>query len=223
MIYLRSSLLSAVAALSVFAASIPPASAAAASTYTVNGNVYRVVEFVGADSNEIRLSTVVKGPAANNPYAARVVPIKQARFAAWFKPNLVSLILAHGMTSHGRLCWIQLAGWEQGACDAAKHKPRAFVRLGLVLVRRVASPRCDGSTAPALKTAFSVNRSSSGGSGRALCGLLLRYPTPVTIIMGVYLQRGTRCGASHHKSGQGALLCGDDGRYIPSGRATCRD
>lgn len=109
MLTLRLFLLSAVAALSVFAASIPPASAAA-STYTVNGNVYRVVEFVGADSNEIRLSTVVKGPAANQPYAARVVPIKQARFASWLKPNLGSLIKAN-LWWMGFAAVIESAGW----------------------------------------------------------------------------------------------------------------
>jgi len=43
---------------------------------------------------------------------------------------------------------IRLAGCERGACDAAKHKPRACVRLGLVLFRRVDSPSCNASTSP---------------------------------------------------------------------------
>jgi len=124
---LRSSLLSAVAALTVYAATCQPAAAAAtASTYTVQGNVYRVVEFAGSDANEIRLSTVVKGPAANNPYAARVVPIKQSRFAAWFKPKLGSLIKAN-LWWMGFAAIIESAGW---AIDELKsevvQQPRGY-------------------------------------------------------------------------------------------------
>lgn len=110
MLTLRSSLLSAVAALSVLAASHQPAIAATASTYTVQGNVYRVVEFAGADSNEIRLSTVVKGTAANNPYAPRVVPIRQSRFASWFKPNLGSLVKSN-LWWMGFVGIVESAGW----------------------------------------------------------------------------------------------------------------
>ena len=106
---LRSLLLSAVAALSVTAATLQPA-AAAATSYTVNGNVYRVVEFVSADANEIKLSTVVKGAAANEPYAARVVPIKQARFASWIKPNLGTLIKSN-LWWMGFVATIETAGW----------------------------------------------------------------------------------------------------------------
>lgn len=106
---LRSLLLSAVAALSVTAATVQPA-LAAASSYTVNGNVYRVVEFAGADSNQIRLSTVVKGPAANNPYAARVVPISKSRFTSWFKPNLGSLVKKN-LWWMGFAATIGAAGW----------------------------------------------------------------------------------------------------------------
>lgn len=83
---------------------------AASSSYTVQGNVYRVVEYVSSDANEIKLSTVVKGTAANEPYAARVVAIRQSRFASWFKPNLGTLV-------KGNLWWmgfvavIESAGW----------------------------------------------------------------------------------------------------------------
>lgn len=122
MISLRSSLLSAVAALSVFAATTQPAAAAVASTYTVNGNVYRVVEFAGADSNEIRLSTVVKGPAANQPYAARVVPIKQSRFASWFKPRLGSLFKAN-LWWMGFAAVIESAGWAIDELQGQVVKP----------------------------------------------------------------------------------------------------
>lgn len=122
MISLRSSLLSAVAALTVFAASIPPVVAASASTYTVQGDVYRVVEFAGADSNEIRLSTVVKGPVANNPYAARVVPIKQSRFSSWFKPKLGSLV-------KGNLWWMEFAATIGAAGWAIEELKGQVVRI----------------------------------------------------------------------------------------------
>lgn len=127
MISLRSSLLSAVAALTVYAATSQPAAAAAtASTYTVQGNVYRVVEFAGADSEYIRLNAVVKGPAANHPYAARVVPIKQSRFASWFKPNLGKLIKAN-LWWMGFAAIVESAGW---AIDELKsqvvQQPRGY-------------------------------------------------------------------------------------------------
>lgn len=83
---------------------------AASSSYTVQGNVYRVVEFVSSDSNEIKLSTVVKGAAANEPYAARVVALRQSRFASWFKPNLGSLIKAN-LWWMGFAAVIESAGW----------------------------------------------------------------------------------------------------------------
>ena len=67
---------------------------AASSSYTVQGNVYRVVEYVSSDANEIKVSTVVKGAAANEPYAARVVPIKSSKVSSFFKPQLGSLIRA---------------------------------------------------------------------------------------------------------------------------------
>lgn len=118
MISLRSSLLSAVAALAVFAATCQPAAAASASTYTVNGNVYRVVEFAGADSNEIRLSTVVKGPAANNPYAARVVPIKSSKVSSFFKPKLGTLIRANAWW-FAFMAVVESAGW---AIDELKNE-----------------------------------------------------------------------------------------------------
>jgi len=110
MIFLRSSLLSAVAALSVFTATIQPAAAASASTYTVQGNVYRVVEYVSSDANEIKVSTVVKGSAANEPYAARVVPIKQSRLMSWFKPNVGSLIKSN-LWWMGFVAVVESAGW----------------------------------------------------------------------------------------------------------------
>jgi len=122
MLSLRSSLLSAVAALSVFSATIQPAAAASASTYTVNGNVYRVVEFAGSDSNEIRLSTVVKGSAANQPYAARVVPIKQSRFASWFKPRLGSLVKSN-LWWMGFVATIETAGWAIDELQGQVVKP----------------------------------------------------------------------------------------------------
>lgn len=107
---IRSSLLSAVSAFVVFAATYQPALAVTGSTYTVQGNVYRVVEFAGADSNEIRLSTVVKGAAANDAYAARVVPLRVSKFSGWFKPQIGSIV-------RGNAWWaafaatIAAAGW----------------------------------------------------------------------------------------------------------------
>lgn len=118
MISLRSSLLSAVAAITVFAATAQPSSAASAATYNVQGNVYRVVEFAGADSNGIRLSTVVKGPAANNPYAARVVPIKSAKVSSFFKPKLGTLIRANAWW-FAFMGIIESAGW---AIDELKNE-----------------------------------------------------------------------------------------------------
>jgi len=110
MISLRSSLLSALAALSVFAASNQSAVAAVASTYTVQGNVYRIVDFAGADSEKIRLNGVVKGSAANNPYAARVVPIKASKFQSWFKPKFGSLVKANAWW-FAYMGAIAAAGW----------------------------------------------------------------------------------------------------------------
>ena len=115
---LRSYLLSAVIAASVFAASIQPVPAATASTYTVQGNVYRVVEYVSSDANEIKLSTVVKGAAANEGYAARVVPIKQSRFASWLKPNLGSLVKTN-LWWMGFVAIIESSGW---AIDELKNQ-----------------------------------------------------------------------------------------------------
>ena len=122
---LRSLLLSAVAALSVTAVTVQPA-AAAASSYTVNGNVYRVVDYVSSDANEIRVSTVVKGAAANETYAARVVPIKQSRFSSWFKPNLGTLIKSN-LWWMGFAAIIESSGW---AIDELKNEvvmPSSFL------------------------------------------------------------------------------------------------
>ena len=99
---LRSFLLSAVSALSVFAVTYQPA-AAAATSYTVQGNVYRVVDYVSADADNIRVSTVVKGAAANETYAARVVPLRVSKFSGWFKPQLGALI-------RGNAWWAAFAG-----------------------------------------------------------------------------------------------------------------
>jgi len=113
---LRSLLFSAVAALSVIAATVQPATAA--SSYTVQGNVYRVVDYVSSDANEIRVSTVVKGAAANEGYAARVVPIKSAKVSSFFKPQFGSLI-------RGSAWWfafmgiVESAGW---AIDELKNE-----------------------------------------------------------------------------------------------------
>jgi len=109
MLTLRSSLLSAVAALSVFASTIQPA-AALVSTYTTNGDVYRVVQYVGSDSENIRVSTVLKGPAARDTFAARTIPIKQSRFSSWFKPRLGSLVKAN-LWWMGFAAVIESAGW----------------------------------------------------------------------------------------------------------------
>lgn len=91
MISLRSFLLSSVAALSVFAATIQPA-AALVSTYTANGEVYKVVEYVSSDAEKVRVSTVLKGPGPRDTFAARPVSIPKSRFTSWFKPNLGSLV-----------------------------------------------------------------------------------------------------------------------------------
>ena len=113
---LRSLLFSAVAALSVIAATVQPATAA--SSYTVNGNVYRVVDYVSSDANEIRVSTVVKGAAANEGYAARVVPIKSAKVSSFFKPQLGSLIRASGWW-FAFMGIVESAGW---AIDELKNE-----------------------------------------------------------------------------------------------------
>lgn len=102
---------------------------AASSSYTVQGNVYRVVEFAGADSNEIRLSTVVKGPAANNPYAARVVPIRQSRFASWFKPNLGTLVKTN-LWWMGFVAVIESAGWAIDELKGQVVQPEAYWQRG---------------------------------------------------------------------------------------------
>lgn len=107
---LRSYFLPAVVALSVFATSFQPVIGASASTYTVQGNVYRVVEYVSSDANEIKVSTVVKGSAANEPYAARVVPIKQSRLLSWFKPNAASLVKSN-LWWMGFVAVVESAGW----------------------------------------------------------------------------------------------------------------
>ena len=98
----------------------------AAASYTVQGNVYRVVEYVSSDANEIKVSTVVKGAAANEPYAARVVPIKQSRFASWFKPNLGMLIKSN-LWWMGFAAIIESAGWAieelKGQVQVVKSDP----------------------------------------------------------------------------------------------------
>lgn len=109
MISLRSSLLSAVAALSVFAATTQPV-AALVSTYSSNGEVYKVVEYVSSDAENMRVSTVLKGPGPRDTYAARTIPIKQARFASWLKPNLGSLVKAN-LWWMGFAAIIESAGW----------------------------------------------------------------------------------------------------------------
>lgn len=109
MISLRSSLLSAAAALSVFAATTQPA-AALVSTYSSNGEVYKVVEYVSSDAENIRVSTVLKGPGPRDTYAARTVPIKQSRFASWYKPRLGSLVKAN-LWWMGFVATIEAAGW----------------------------------------------------------------------------------------------------------------
>jgi len=114
--YLRSLLLSAVAALSVTAVTVPPAMAA--SSYTVQGNVYRVVDYVSSDANEIKVSTVVKGAAANEGYAARVVPLKSAKVSSFFKPQLGSLIRASGWW-FAFMGIVESAGW---AIDELKNE-----------------------------------------------------------------------------------------------------
>lgn len=128
MISLRSSLLSSVTALSVFAVTYQPV-AAAGSTYTVQGNVYRVVEFAGADSNEIRLSTVVKGTAANEPYAARVVALRQSRFASWFKPNLGTLVKTN-LWWMGFVAVVESAGWAIDELKGQVVQPEADWKRG---------------------------------------------------------------------------------------------
>lgn len=87
-----------------------PLIAHAAATYTVQGNVYRVVDYVDSDAERIRLRTVLKGAAANETYAARVVPITQSRFASWFKPNLGSLIKSN-LWWMGFVAIVESAGW----------------------------------------------------------------------------------------------------------------
>lgn len=106
-----------------------PLIAHAAATYTVQGNVYRVVDYVDSDAERIRLRTVLKGPAANDTFAARVVPIKQSRFASWFKPNLGSLIKSN-LWWMGFVAIVESAGW---AIDELKgqvqvvRKPAGYV------------------------------------------------------------------------------------------------
>ena len=128
MLNLRFLLLSAVAALSVTAVTIQPA-AAAASSYTVNGNVYRVVDYVSSDANEIRVSTVVKGAAANESYAARVVPIKQSRMLSWFKPNAGSLIKSN-LWWMGFVAVVESAGWAIDELKGQVVVPDPAYRLG---------------------------------------------------------------------------------------------
>lgn len=109
MITLRSSLLSAVAALSVFAVSIPPASALV-STYTSNGEVYKVVEYVSGDAENVRVSTVLKGPGPRDTYAARTVPIKSSKVSSFFKPKLGTLIRANAWW-FAFMAVVESAGW----------------------------------------------------------------------------------------------------------------
>lgn len=109
MITLRSSLLSAVAAITVFAVSIPPASALV-STYTSNGEVYKVVEYVSSDAENVRVSTVLKGPGPRDTYAARTVPIKSSRVSSFFKPKLGTLIRANAWW-FAFMAAVESAGW----------------------------------------------------------------------------------------------------------------
>ena len=114
---LRSLLFSAVAALSVIAATVQPV-IALTSSLTVDGEVFRVVDYVSSDANEIRVSTVVKGSAATEGYAARVVPIKSAKVSSFFKPQLGSLIRASGWW-FAFMGIVESAGW---AIDELKNE-----------------------------------------------------------------------------------------------------
>ena len=173
---LRSLLLSAVAALSVTAATLQPA-AAAATSYTVNGNVYRVVEFVSSDANEIRVSTVVKGAAANQPYAARVVPIRQSRFASWFKPNLGTLIKSN-LWWMGFVATIETAGWAIDELKGQVVQQAPGVVPGYYFVVISASTNAYGSTPAEACKNFHPNKPN--GDKNTVEGNLCAWRDPVT-------------------------------------------
>lgn len=80
----------------------------AASSVSVNGNVAQIVNYVSSDSENIKLNAVVKGSAANEPYAARVIQLRQSKFLGWFKPQIGSLI-------RGGAWWAAFAMTVEGA------------------------------------------------------------------------------------------------------------
>jgi hypothetical protein len=98
----------------------------AASSYSISGNVVRVIDFASADSTNINLSTIVKGSAANNPYAARVVPIKVSKFQSWFKPQLGSLIKANAWW-FAFAALVESAGWSIDELKNEVVKPSSFL------------------------------------------------------------------------------------------------
>ena len=176
--YLRSLLLSAVAALLVTAATLQPA-AAAATSYTVNGNVYRVVEFVSADANEIKLSTVVKGAAANQPYAARVVPINQVRFASWFKPNLGMLIKSN-LWWMGFAAVIGSAGWAIDELKGQVVQNAVGVVPGYYFVVSHPDPAQGGYGSTAVEACKNFHPSMPNGDKNTVEGNLCAWRDPVT-------------------------------------------
>lgn len=150
---------------------------AASSSYTVQGNVYRVVEYVSSDANEIKLSTVVKGTAANEPYAARVVPLRQSRFASWFKPNLGSLIKAN-LWWMGFAAVIESAGWAIDELKGQVVQQAPGVVPGYYFKVNSATNTDPGSTA--VEACKNFHPSMPNGDKNTVEGNLCAWRDPVT-------------------------------------------
>lgn len=189
---LRSSLLSAVTALSVFAVTYQPALAASASTNTVQGNVYRVVEFVSSDANEMKLSTVVKGAAANDSYAARVVAIRQSRFASWFKPNLGSLIKAN-LWWMGFAAIVESAGWAIDEIKGQVTQKDPAIVPGYYFGVNVSPYSFRGSTP--IEACKTYPSKSEGGLNKVENGLCVWYKYNTGVRQGSYSIYKQQCNS----------------------------
>lgn len=66
-----------------------------ASSLSIPAKVVHVSEIKAVTSTGVTVTSVIKGFAANDPYAARVSTIPKAKFIGWVKPNIGTLVKAN--------------------------------------------------------------------------------------------------------------------------------
>lgn len=75
----------------------------------ISGNVANVIDYAPTSSTpaSISFNTLVRGPAANDKFVARVVPIVRSDFIAWFRPNMKTLFKLNPWW----LAFLAASGW----------------------------------------------------------------------------------------------------------------